>query len=245
MDTTVLTTILLKELGIEWFNKLSPFLLSDEGLKIFDTLREKNKSKKVVPLAENVFKAFKECPYDKMKVVIIALDPYIKIVYDKPEACGLAFSYEQVDKLDSHVPKSLKIILKEVADDYYGGDYPPGYMFDTDLRRWANQGVLLLNSALTTEIGKTGEHLELWKPFTEFLLKTLNEVNSGLIYCLWGKDAQKFKKEICPWHYTLEAPHPAAELYSGGKAGFYGCKHFTKINELIIKDNGKDYCIKW
>lgn len=233
-----------------WDSIILPFFERSEGQNILAFLKsESDKGKVIYPKSQDCFNAFKFTKYNDLKCIIMGLDPYIGEKFDKPEACGLSFSYIPKSKMDLHTPKSLKIILKEVEDDVYDGLRFPT-IFDEkderDLSRWAEQGVLMLNSALTVEKGITKSHWKLWQPFTEYLLNYLSLYNTGIIYVLWGNDAQHYRKFINQSNnYLLEAPHPAAELYSGGKAGFYGCKHFSKINEIIIKNNGEENKILW
>ena len=142
------------------------------------------------------------------------------------------------------VPASLRIITKEILDSTGKGT--------VDIHSWENQGVFLLNTALTVETGKPGSHINYWRFFTEALLKFLSKENP-VIWLLWGKVAQRYEmyidkpfilknypdelldeipiKDDC--NYILEAPHPAAETYSGGKAGFYGCNHFNMVNQIL------------
>lgn len=239
-----------KLIDSSWEKVLNPFFESKDGLEIFKFLKEEGLAGKVIyPKSQDCFNAFKYTKYNDLKVVIIGLDPYIKEIQGQPEACGLAFSYVPKNSKDLHTPRSLKIILKEVENDVYDGlRLPTKYdeKDERDLSRWAEQGVLLLNTALTVEKGITKSHWTKWQPFTKYLLQYLSTYNTGIIYVLWGKDAQSYKQYIGDNNnYILEAPHPAAELYSGGNGGFYGCKHFSKINEIIRENNGKEYEILW
>jgi len=230
-----------------WFTKLEPFFNSNSFDAIIDKLKEEKKlGKLVTPLDINCFKAFKECPYDKFKVLIVGQDPYPGLINKKMEADGLAFSYTKYGNDDSHIPKSLKIILREVERDVYKTeDNIEDLFLDTNLKRWANQGVLLLNSSLTTVVGNSNAHQGLWNPLILEVFKIINDYNPGLIVMLWGKNAQEFKKYLNNNNYILEAPHPAAQFYSGGKITFSGCGHFSKCNELIKENNGEQYCIRW
>ncbi len=233
-----------------WEKVIIPFFESKEGLEILQFLKEEGQKGKIIyPRNKDCFNAFKYTKYNDLKVVLIGLDPYVKEIKGEPEACGLSFSYIPKSKLDFHTPRSLKIILKEVEDDVYDGlRLPKSYdeKDERDLSRWAEQGVLMLNTALTVEKGLTKSHWATWQPFTKYLLEYLSKNNTGIIYVLWGKDAQTYKKYISQNNnYILEAPHPAAELYSGNNGGFYGCKHFSKINEILKENNGEEYKILW
>lgn len=235
----------------KWFSKLKPFIDSPEFDKIIDFLREEKKlGKKITPLDKDCFRAFKECPYDKLNTVILGMDPYTGIrdlSKNQFEADGLAFSYTPKSNEDLHIPKSLKVILREVERDVYQNESESfEHLFEPNLDRWAKQGVLLINTALTTLIGQTGAHLKLWEPFIDYLFKVLQQDNPGLIYLLWGGNAQEYSKKInLNTNTVLICPHPAAQFYSGGKVTFSGCGHFSKVNKILEKNNGRDSCIKW
>lgn len=227
----------------DWKKILLPILTSEQGLKTAKIIAEQRSKVKIYPSSNDVFNAFKYCKYDNLKVVIIGQDPYPSEMNSKPQAHGLAFSYKKANELDTHVPYSLNNILKEVEDDIYDGfQFPPP---STDLTRWAEQGVLLLNSALTVKKGEPRSHFDLWNNITKEFLKKLSEINSGLIYVLWGADAQSYEKYInTKSNYILKAAHPAAERYGGNK-GFFGCKHFSQINKILTENNGENYNITW
>lgn len=229
-----------------WFKILTPFIESQQFDDIISHLKsEKANGKKVVPFDVDCFNAFKYCPYNELKVVIIGQDPYHGIRFDKPEAHGLAFSYKKTNQNDYYVPKSLQNILKEVAMDVYGSHSDLFIDQDTNLERWAKQGVLLLNTALTTIEGTPGAHLTLWKPFTNYVIQYLNTQNPGLIWMLWGSDARKYKIHLdCTRHHILEAGHPSP-LNCNPITRFEGCEHFKKANELLVKMNGKLAEIQW
>lgn len=226
----------------KWLEKLKPFIESKQFDDIIYYLREeKILGKTIVPYDTDCFNAFKYCPFDKTKVVILGMDPYINMIYNQPEAQGLSFSYKPKGDNDFHIPKSLINVLSEVEEDCYNTK-PEKTLFKPDLTRWAEQGVLLLNVALTTEFKKTGAHLKLWQPFTDYVFKVLNEYNSGLVFMLWGNDAKKYKDKIGNTHYILEAGHPSPLNTS---TPFRGTKHFSKANEIIEKNNGRSSRINW
>jgi uracil-DNA glycosylase len=171
--------------------------------------------------------------------------PYPNIVFGKSEAHGLAFSYKPVNETDFHVPKSLQTILTEVEEDVYNCNFEElGVLITPNLENWAQQGILLLNTALTVEYKNPGSHLALWKPFTSYLIEYLNECNPGLIWMLWGNDAKLYKQKLNNNHHILEAGHPSP-LNCNPKTTFKGCKHFSKANEILEKMNGKNAKIVW
>jgi len=223
----------------KWLEKIAPFLELDEGQKILSYLTKRKAEKRILPNQVDMFNAFKYTPWDDVRVVILGQSPYYHIVNGKPEGHGLAFSYQKGEN-DLHVPESLKVIRNELENDVFNGEL---INMDTDLTRWAKQGVLLLNSALTTEEWNADAHLDLWRPFTSFIIRELSLYHTGIIYCLWGKHAKSYKHLInSHTNFILEAGHPATELYNA-RGSYYGCKHFSKVNEILLANN--NYTIAW
>ncbi len=209
-----------------WGGKLNTFLLSDEFYQILLELqKQSNEGNKFTPVLKQTFRAFTECPYDSLKVVIIGQDPYPQVGV----ADGISFSCSNTGK----VQPSLRYIFEEVERTVY----PEGKEMDPDLTRWANQGVLMLNTALTTNVNKIGAHYELWKPFTLNLLNALATYNTGIIYVFLGNKAKEWHKEIPGTNYKLFAPHPAAGAYNGQK--WNSGNLFNQINKVLQKNNGE------
>jgi len=208
----------LSKLG-DWGDALSPYISS----AAFDMLIEQvkaDKAKGVFPHPENLFKAFETTQLEDLKVVILGQDPY-----HNGQATGLAFGVESKTK----IPPSLKIIRRELQAQF---DHVPDE-FDHSLEHWAKQGVLLLNTALTVVKGQAGSHSHLWAQLTPMFIKEMCSRKKDIIFVLWGKHAQGYEKYIHNTSRILKSPHPAAEAYSGGKAGFFGNGHFLKVNELL------------
>lgn len=230
-----------KHFGKEWGQKLSPFLLSKAFKDIGTHLnKDISEGKTITPLLDNTFRAFRECPYEDLKVMMLGLDPYPQ----KGVADGLAFSTRVTNPV---VPTSLQYILNAMEKDVYGG-FGIGYNEEydiPDLTRWANQGVLLLNCALSTHVGQTGVHLALWMPFIKAVFATLREHNTGLIYILVGREAQKWHTHIDKTkNHVLQCTHPASASYQGLKE--WDCnKIFSQTNELLEKMNGSEAKILW
>lgn len=182
----------------------------------------------VYPSKENVFTAFKQTPFEKVKVVIIGQDPY----HGEGQAHGLSFS------VPPHMsqPPSLKNIFKEIEEDL--GIKPPSHGC---LVSWAQQGVLMLNAILTVRAHTPRSHYgKGWEQFTDGVVARLAARGDPVIFVLWGKTAQEKCRPILAQtknpHFVLMAPHPSPySVYSG----FFGCKHFSKINELL-KQQGKE-----
>lgn len=171
--TNQLNDFYKENLGEEWFNLLLPFLESDEMEKIRLFVRsQKDKGIRVYPLAKDMFKAFRLTPYSQVKVVIIGQDPY----HTHGVADGLAFS----SKKPGYIPPSLRNIYIEIVSSLYPGytQHPHETSYGGNLEPWAKQGVLLLNTAFTVEESKPASHAEIWKPFTDNVIKIL-KVKSG------------------------------------------------------------------
>lgn len=202
-----------------WADQLKTFILSADFDKILKyLLKEAQEGRRFTPVLKQVFRAFKECPFDQLKVVVIGQDPYPQPL----TADGIAFSCSNKGKIEA----SLKYIFMEVEDTVYKGS---GYVKDPDLKRWSNQGVLLLNTAFTTRIGYIGSHYEIWKPFMVFLMDRLNHKKSGLIYTFMGKKAQEWIDYIPENSKLLTCSHPASAAYNKDDKWDSG-DVFNKIN---------------
>jgi uracil-DNA glycosylase len=144
-------------------------------------------------------------------------------------ADGVSFSCSNTGRLQP----SLKYILGEVNRTVYNGHE---VSTDVDLTRWANQGVLMLNTALTTEVGKIGSHYDIWKPFTAYLLDWLSNYNTGVIYVYMGKKAEEWSVLTGDNNYKFYVKHPASAAYSGGK---WDCMDvFNKISSIVETNSG-------
>jgi uracil-DNA glycosylase len=183
---------------------------------------EKATGKKIFPTGSNIFNAFNKTSFDKVKVVILGQDPYHGI----GQAHGLSFSVAPGVK----IPPSLQNIFKEIKADL-GVENPPNF---GDLTHWAEQGILLLNAALTVRDGEPMSHAKIgWAQFTDAVIKTISDKKENVIFLLWGKFAQD--KQILintDSHYILKAAHPSP---LSAHNGFLGCKHFSKTNEILVK----------
>lgn len=169
---------------------------------ILNKLELEYRNKSICPAQGSVFKAFKACPYDNLKIVMLGQDPYPQ----KGVATGILFGNKEGTREEDLSP-SLQII-KNAAINL---EIPHNcIIFDPTLESWARQGILMLNSALTVEMNKIGSHTMLWRPFIANLLKRLSENETGIIYVLFGKQAQTFKPYINQqFNIVLEENHPA------------------------------------
>lgn len=185
---------------------------------------EKKKGKLVYPPGPLIFNAFNCTPWNQVRVVILGQDPY----HGPGQAHGLSFS---VPEGIPH-PPSLRNIFKEIQSDL-GFPIPAS----GDLTHWANQGVLLLNATLTVEDGKAGSHQNRgWEIFTDGVIKKLSNEKSGLVFLLWGRFARNKVQLIdSSKHHILESAHPSP---LSAHAGFFGCRHFSKTNEILLTQDG-------
>lgn len=186
----------------EYFGRWMRVIDKRELEFVLSRLGPEYKRKPICPAQSNVFKAFEVCPYDKLKVVMLGQDPYPQ----KGVATGILFGNKEGTR-DEDLSPSLQII-KEAAINF---EIPHNcIIFDPTLESWAKQGILMINSALTVEMNKVGSHVMLWRPFIASLLKKLSENETGIIYVLFGKQAQTFKPYINKQFNTvLEENHPA------------------------------------
>lgn len=204
------TEILENEFKQSYFNEIST-----ELNKAYET-------SEIFPPKSEVFSAFDFCPLEKTKVVLLGMDPY----HGKGQAHGLSFSVKPGVK----IPPSLKNIFKEIHNDLGISVPNTGY-----LKSWANQGVLLLNSALTVRSGEPGSHIKLWEPFTKNIIKILNEQTQPIVFLLWGAFARSKRYLVNNnSHLVLESVHPSPlSAYNG----FFGCKHFSATNQFLQSHN--------
>lgn len=178
----------------------------------------------VYPPGSMIFKAFDLCPLDKVKVVILGQDPY----HGPGQAMGLSFSVPD----GVRTPPSLVNIFKEIESDL--GIRMSGR---PNLESWAAQGVLLLNAVLTVRAGEAASHAGLgWTSFTDAVIKTISDRCEGVVFLLWGNYARSKAPLIDSGrHHILEAAHPSPLA----RGAFFGCRHFSKTNTLLVSE-GKE-----
>lgn len=179
----------------------------------------------VFPPKNKIFNAFTKTPFENLNVVILGQDPY----HGVNQAQGFSFSTPKEVKN----PPSMQNILKEIYEDLQR----PSQCLDGDLTPWATQGVLLLNTILTVEEGKPKSHHNMgWEIFTDNIIKHISHCCENIVFLLWGSPAIAKTKLIDKTkHHILTAPHPSP---LSSYRGFFGCKHFSKTNELL-KQSGK------
>ena len=188
--------------------------------QLYQTVMKEYNTRKIYPAPDDIFNAFQLTPFHKVKAVILGQDPY----HGAGQAHGLCFSV----KPDVEIPPSLVNIYQELHDDC--GCYIPdnGY-----LTKWAEQGVLLLNTVLTVRAHQANSHRGIgWEEFTDAAIRRLNEEDRPIVFILWGRPAQMKKSMLTnPNHLILEAPHPSP---LSAYRGFFGSKPFSKTNEFLV-----------
>ncbi|WP_131537340.1 uracil-DNA glycosylase [Pedobacter nototheniae] len=208
-----------------WLAVLNQEFEKDYMIKLKAFLQDEKQNNKVIyPKGADIFNALNTTPFDEVKVVILGQDPY----HGVGQAHGLSFSVQR----GMTVPPSLKNIYKELQTDIEGFKTPN----HGNLTHWAEQGVLLLNATLTVRASEAGSHQNQgWEIFTDEIIKALSQKREHLVFLLWGKYAQQKAALIDEKkHYVLTAAHPSPfSAYNG----FFGSKHFSKTNQLLIQNN--------
>ncbi len=223
----------MNDLQIEsgWKSVLSPEFEKEYWKSLTNFIREEIKSgKEIFPHTQNVFTAYSLCSLENVKVVILGQDPYhsISIVEEKaiPTAHGLCFSVVKGAKQ----PPSLKNIFKELKMEYPNFEIPD----HGNLEKWAQQGVLMINTTLTVRAHEAMSHAgKGWEEFTDATIKALSEEKEHIIFLLWGRHARTKKVLINnDKHTILEAAHPSPFSATNG---FFGCNHFKQVNDILKK----------
>lgn len=212
-------------LSTSWKKLLSSEINAPYFADLLHFLVDEKKNNHIFPPEKEIFNAFNLTPLEKIKVVIIGQDPY----HGVGQAHGLCFSVNDGVKF----PPSLKNIFKELQSDL---DIPTP--LSGNLTHWAEQGVFLLNNTLTVrEKTPTSHQKKGWEEFTDAVIKLISEQKSGVVFLLWGSFAQSKENLIdTTKHHILKAAHPSP--FSAHR-GFFGCKHFSKTNELLKKQEQK------
>lgn len=211
-------------LSEEWQKILAKEIDSDCKQKLFSFLNNEYNTHKVFPPKDKIFASINAVPIENIKVVIIGQDPY----HTEGQADGLAFSCAK-----GKPQPSLINIKKEIESDLN-----IKMNNSCDLTPWAKQGVLLLNTSLSVREGSPCSHSKCgWQVITTKIIEVLNQQNQPIVFLLWGSHAKSFLKILNnPKHLVLSAAHPSPlSAYSG----FFGCKHFSKANEFLLKNNVK------
>ena len=207
----------------DWLPALRPEFAKPYYKDLFDFVKAEYSRVVVYPPADEIFNAFHFTPLSKVKVVVLGQDPY----HNVNQAHGLSFSVPPSQK---EIPPSLQNIYKELHDDL--GCYIPNNGY---LKKWADQGVLMLNTVLTVRAHQANSHQNKgWEHFTDSVINAVNEQDRPIVYLLWGRPAQsKIPMLTNPKHLILKAPHPSP---LSAYRGFFGCRHFSQTNDFLKKN---------
>ncbi len=203
----------------DWLAPLKPEFAKPYYARLYKTINEEYRTQTIYPPADDIFNAFAFTPLSRVKVVILGQDPY----HGPGQAHGLSFSV----KPDVDIPPSLVNIYKELHEDC--GCYIPNNGY---LTKWAEQGVMLLNTVLTVRAHQANSHHGIgWEEFTDAAIRILNEQDRPIVFILWGRPAQMKKSMLTnPKHLILEAPHPSP---LSAYRGFFGSRPFSRTNRFL------------
>lgn len=206
----------------DWLEPLSPEFRKPYYAELFKFVQSEYASRKIFPPADDIFNAFHLTPLHEVKAVILGQDPY----HNDGQAHGLCFSV----KPEVEIPPSLVNIYKELHDDL--GCYIPNNGY---LTKWAQQGVLMLNTVLTVRAHQANSHRGMgWEEFTDAAIRILNEQDRPIVFILWGSPAQKKAQMLNnPKHLILKAPHPSP---LSAYRGFFGSRPFSQTNAFLEKN---------
>lgn len=204
----------------DWLTVLSGEFKKPYYKKLYDFVVNEYRTRVIYPKAEDIFNAFHLTPFSKVKCVILGQDPY----HNEGQAHGLCFSVMP----GTEMPPSLVNIFQELHDDI--GCYIPN---NGCLKKWADEGVLLLNTVLTVRAHQPLSHRNIgWEQFTDAVIRAVNDLDRPVVFILWGKPAQQKKALLTnSKHLILESPHPSP---LSAHRGFFGSKPFSKTNEFLI-----------
>lgn len=206
----------------DWLDAIGGEFRKDYYKELYQFVKDEYSRYVIYPNSEDIFNAFHFTPLTKVKAVILGQDPY----HGAGQAHGLCFSVQPGVK----IPPSLVNIYKELQDDL--GCYIPNNGY---LKKWADQGVLMLNTVLTVRAHSANSHQgKGWEQFTDAVIHAVNEQDRPIVFILWGRPAQTKRPMLTnPKHLVLEAPHPSP--FSASR-GFFGSRPFSKTNEFLQKN---------
>ena len=207
-------------IGNEWDELLKGEFEKEYYLKLREFLKKEYFTYQIYPNMYDIFNALKYTSYSDVKAVIIGQDPY----HGPGQAHGLCFSVQK----GVAIPPSLQNMYKELYSDL--GIPPTNHGY---LKKWADNGVLMMNAVLTVRGGQANSHRNMgWEAFTDKVIELLNKREQPIVFILWGNNAkQKMKLITNPNHLILQAAHPSP---LSAFNGFFGCKHFSKTNDFLI-----------
>jgi uracil DNA glycosylase len=219
-----------------WHSKMQPFIESEECDKIYEYLKKEGKrGKKIAPSSSVTYRCFKETSLDDVKVVMIGMCPYHTFVNGEPVADGLLMGCSNTGKLQPSLQKFYEGVEKELFDGLN-----LKYQKLADVSYLAKQGVLMFNAALTTEMNKAGSHIDIWEPFTKYVLEEI-VTPLGVPTIFLGKDASRYEKYTSPFAWNFVLTHPASAAYKQSDWDTEG--KFEMVNK-VLKDNN-NFEIMW
>jgi uracil-DNA glycosylase len=214
-----------------WHEKLKPFIESKDCDVIYKRLKKDSKrGKKIAPLSENVWRCFKETPFDKLKLVMIGMSPYHTFRRNTPIADGLLMGCSVTGQLQP----SLELFYDALERDYNNG-LNLHMVKDPDVSYLARQGVLMLNVALTVEANKPGSHTKLWEPFMKYLFEEVLD-KTGVPVVFLGNEAAKCRRYITPFTWQIKVSHPASAAY---KYTDWNSENVFKNVNTILRGNNQ------
>lgn len=216
----------------EYFGDWMKVIDKPEAMKIMGWLKTVSPNT-LCPSLPNVFRAFKLCPLKECRVVMIGMDPYPDKFMGKPRATGILFGNNK-DVPENELSPSLQVV-KESAINF---EIPHNIItFDQTLESWARQGILMINSALTCELNRVGPHVNQWRPFVSKLIKNLSSRETGLVYILFGRQAQTLKPYIDKrYNDIIEIEHPA---YFARSNKIMPYSVFNQMNNILYGKYGE------
>lgn len=210
----------MTDLGKSWMNILNEELEKPYFTELMRNLEDRYEDEIIYPKKEDIFRAFRLTPYEKVKVVILGQDPY----HGKDQAEGLAFSV----KRGQRIPPSLINIYKELESDLEISRPDHG-----SLTAWAEEGVLLLNTVLTVKEGRANSHAKSgWETFTDEVIRVLGKRKDPMVFILWGNHAKEKEKLIPRHHKIISSAHPSP---LSARRGFFGSKPFSRTNDYLTE----------
>lgn len=216
--------LIMTMISNDWLPALQEEFRKPYYKQLFTFVKQEYDTRVIYPPADDIFNAFHFTPLREVKVLILGQDPY----HNEHQAHGLSFS---VLPQQTEIPPSLQNIYQELHDDL--GCYIPNNGY---LKKWARQGVLMLNTVLTVRAHQANSHQgKGWEQFTDAVIQAVNAQDRPIVYMLWGRPAQsKIPMLTNPNHLILKAPHPSP---LSAYRGFFGCKHFSQAN-AFLKEHG-------
>ncbi len=219
-----------------WHSKMQPFIESEECDKIYEYLKTEGKrGKKIAPSSSVTYRCFKETSLDDLKVVMIGMCPYHTFKDGNPVADGLLMGCSNTGKLQPSLEKFYEGVEKELFDGLN-----LKYKKLADVSYLAKQGVLMFNAALTTEMNKAGSHIDIWEPFTKYVLEEII-TPTGVPTIFLGKDASKYEKYTSPFAWNFVLSHPASAAYKQSEWDTEG--KFGMVNKVLKENN--NFKIMW